>query len=76
VAGKIRPLLAARGIPGRQFLAYYNFAQALGRLTCNYSGRSLEMAAGDLIDRCEAKSLDGDALRSIAAGLFGIDVVL
>lgn len=74
LAEGIRPLLAAKGIPGREFLAYFNFAQELGRLARSYSGKSLVMAAGDLLDRCEAKSLDGDTLRSVAAGLFGINL--
>jgi len=34
----------------------------------------LEMAASDLVDLYEAKSLDRDALRAIAATIFGIDV--
>jgi hypothetical protein len=32
------------------------------------------MAASDLIDYYEAKSLDGDALRAIAAALFGVSI--
>jgi hypothetical protein len=32
------------------------------------------MAAADLIDLYEAKSLDGDTLRAIAATLFDVDV--
>jgi len=48
----------------------------LGRLTRNYSGRSLQTATCDLVDLFEAKSLDGDTLRSIAADVFGINVAL
>jgi hypothetical protein len=32
------------------------------------------MAAANLVDLYEAKSLDGDTLLSIAAALFGVDV--
>jgi hypothetical protein len=76
VAEKLRPVLASRRTPGRRFVAYYNFAQKLGRLTRNYSGRSLQIAACDLVDLFEAKSLDGDTLRSIAADVFGINATL
>jgi hypothetical protein len=72
IADKLRPLLAARSIPGARFVAYFAFAQRLGRLTRNYKAKSLAMAASDLIDLYEAKSLDGDALRAIAAALFGV----
>jgi hypothetical protein len=74
IAAKLRPILAARAIPGSQFVAYFAFAQKLGRLSRNYTAKSLAMAASDLIDLHEAKSLDGDALRAIAATLFGINV--
>ena len=74
IAEKLRPVLAARAIPGAQFVAYFDFAQGLGRLSRNYTAKSLAMAASDLIDLYEAKSLDGDALRVIALCLFGINV--
>ena len=72
IADKLRPILAARAIPGAQFVAYFAFAQGLGRLSRNYAAKSLAMAASDLIDLYEAKSLDGDALRAIAVTLFGV----
>ena len=72
IAGRLRPVLAARSIPGAQFVAYFAFAQKLGRLCRNYAAGSLAMAAADLIDRYEAKSLDRDALRAIATTLFGV----
>ncbi|MCX6841793.1 MAG: hypothetical protein NTX53_05885 [candidate division WOR-3 bacterium] len=72
IADKLRPILAAREIPGAQFVAYFAFAQRLGRLSRNYTAKSLAMAASDLIDFYEAKSLDDDALRAIAATLFGV----
>ena len=72
LAAKLRPVLAARAIPGAQFVAYFAFAQGLGRLSRNYTAKSLAMAASDLIDLYEAKSLDGDALRAIAVTLFGV----
>jgi hypothetical protein len=74
IANKLRPILAAREIPGARFVSYFAFAQGLGRLSRNYSAESLAMAAADLIDLYEAKSLDGDTLRAIAAILFGINV--
>jgi hypothetical protein len=72
IADKLRPVLAARAIPGTEFVAYFAFAQRLGRLSRNYTAKSLAMAASDLIDLYEAKLLDGDALRAIAAALFGV----
>jgi hypothetical protein len=39
-----------------------------------YADKSLQMAAADLIDLYEAKSLDGATLRAIAAAVFGINV--
>jgi len=72
IAGRLRPVLAARSIPGARFVAYFAFAQKLGRLCRNYAAKSLAIAAADLIDLYEAKSLDGDTLRAIATTLFGV----
>ena len=72
ISRKLAVLLAARNIPGSEFIRYNAFAQKLGRLSRKYGGKSLQMAASDLIDYYEAKSLDGDALRAIAANLFGV----
>jgi hypothetical protein len=74
IARRLKPVLEARGVTGRAFIPYYNFAQKLGKLTRNYGGKSLQMAASDLIDLYEAKSLDRDALRAIAVTIFGVDV--
>jgi hypothetical protein len=72
IADKLRPVLAARAIPGAQFVAYFTFAQKLGRLSHNYSAESLRMAAADLVDLYEAKFLDGEVLNEIARSLFNI----
>jgi hypothetical protein len=72
IADRLRPVLAERGIPDDRFVAYFAFAQKLGRYARNYSGESLRMAASDLVDLYEAKSLNGDVLRAIAAALFDI----
>ena len=72
IADRLRPILAGRAIPGARFVSYFAFAQRLGRLSRNYSAKSLAMAAADLIDLDEAKSLDGDVLRAIAVTLFGV----
>ena len=74
IARNLRPVLAVKGIPSSQFVTYFAFAQKLGRLSRNYTAKSLAMAASDLIDIYEAKSLDGDALRAIAVTLFGVTV--
>ena len=72
ISRKLALLLKDRDIPGEQFIRYNAFAQKLGRLSRKYGGKSLQMAASDLIDYYEAKSLDGFVLRAIAANLFGV----
>jgi hypothetical protein len=72
IADRLKSVLAASGIPGAQFVSYFAFAQRLGRLSRNYSAESLRIAASDLIDLYEAKSLDGDTLRAIAATVLGL----
>jgi len=74
ISRKLALLLRDRNIPGEQFIHYNAFAQKLGRLSRKYGGKSLQMAASDLIDYYEAKSLDGDVLRAIAATVFDIKV--
>ena len=72
IAGRLKPVLQAKGITALGFLPYFNFAQKLGRLSRKYADKSLDMAAADLIDYYEAKALAPDILRAIAATLFGI----
>ena len=76
IARALKPVLAERGITGRGMIPYFNFAQQLGRLSRKFGDKSLQMAAFDLVDLCEAKSLDGDTLRAIAATVFGVNVNL
>jgi hypothetical protein len=72
IARELRPVLAARRIPADKFVAYFAFAQKLGRLARKYGGKSLQMAASDLIDYYEAKSLDHDVMVAVALALFDI----
>jgi hypothetical protein len=72
IADELRPILAASGVPSNKFVAYFAFAQKLGRLSRKYGGKSLRMAASDLIDYYEAETLDGHVLAAIATTLFGI----
>jgi hypothetical protein len=74
ISRRLALLLAARRIPGQEFIRYNAFAQKLGRLSRTYADKSLQMAAADLIDLYEAKSLDGDTLRAIAAALFSVSL--
>ena len=74
IARRLKPVLEARGITGRAFLPYYNFAQKLGRLSRNYGGKSLQIAAADLVDLYEAKQLDSDILHAISLVLFDITI--
>jgi hypothetical protein len=76
ISRRLAVLLAARKIPGQEFIRYNAFAQKLGRLSRTYADKSRRMAAADLIDLYEAKSLDGDTLRAIAATVFGVNVNL
>jgi hypothetical protein len=75
ISRKLADLLAARKIPGRQFIHYNAFAQKLGRLSRKYADKSLQMAAADLVDLYQAKSLDGNVLAEIARSLFSIAVL-
>jgi hypothetical protein len=72
ISRKLAKLLAARRVSGREFIRYNAFAQKLGRLSRTYADKSLEMAAADLVDLYEAKSLDGAVLAEITRSLFGI----
>lgn len=75
IAGKLRPVLAASGVPGDWFVRYYAFAQKLGSLSRRYSGKSLRRAASDLVDLYEAKSLDPEVLAAIRTQVFNIGPV-
>jgi len=72
ISRKLALLLKDRDIPGEQFIRYNAFVQKLGRLSRKYGGKSLQMAASDLIDYYEAKALAPDILRAIAGTLFDI----
>jgi hypothetical protein len=72
ISRKLADLLAARKIPGQEFIRYNAFVQKLGRLSRKYADKSLQMAASDLVDYYEAKALAPDILRAIAATLFDI----
>jgi hypothetical protein len=72
ISARLALVLAARKVPGQEFIRYNAFAQKLGRLSRTYADKSLQMAAADLIDLYEAKALDGATLRAIAATLFGV----
>lgn len=74
IARRLKPVLDARGITGRAFTPYYNFAQKLGTLSCNYGGKSLQIAAADLVDLYEARELESDILRCISQVLFNIAI--
>jgi hypothetical protein len=72
IARALKPVLAERGITGRGMIPYFNFAQQLGRLSRKFGDKSLQMAAADVIDYHEAKSLDRDTLAAIALVIFDI----
>jgi hypothetical protein len=74
ISRKLAVLLAARKMPGKEFIRYNAFAQKLGRLSRKYAGESLRMAASDLVDLYEAQPLDGEALRAITLTFFDITV--
>jgi hypothetical protein len=74
IARRLKPVLEAHGITGRAFIPYYNFAQKLAKLSRNYSHKSLQIAAADLVDLYEAKQLDSDILRAISQILFDITI--
>jgi hypothetical protein len=73
ISQRLSVLLKDRKIPGQEFIRYNAFAQKLGRLTRKHGGKTLQIAAYDLIDLYEARALAGDTLRAIAATVFGIN---
>jgi hypothetical protein len=73
ISRKLAVLLRDRSIPGEQFIRYNAFAQKLGSLTRKHGGKTLQLAAADLVDYYETKSLDGGTLRAIAATVFEIN---
>jgi hypothetical protein len=75
IARRLKPIMESRGVAGRAILPYYNFAQQLGKLSRNHGDKTLQIAAADLIDLCEAKGLDGATLRATAQTLFAISVL-
>ena len=72
ISRKLALLLKDRNIPGKEFIRYNAFAQKLGRLSRKYGGKSLQMAASDLVDLYEAKSLDRDTLLAIRASFIDV----
>jgi hypothetical protein len=74
ISQRLALLFKDRKLPGQEFIHYNAFAQKLGRLTRQHGGKTLQLAAADLVDYYEAKSLDGDTLRAIAATVFGINI--
>ena len=76
IAEKLRPVLAAHCTPPAKFVSYFAFAQKLGRLCRRHTGRTRQIAAADIIDLYEAKSLDRDTLLAIARSLFDISPLL
>lgn len=72
ISRRLAALLKARGIPGRQFIAYNAFAQKLGRLSRHYSSRTLALAAADLVELYEARGLGRATLAAICAAIFDL----
>jgi hypothetical protein len=72
ISRKLAVLLKDRRIPGQEFIRYNAFAQKLGRLTRKHGGKTLQMAASDLIDLYEAKQLDAEFLARIRTDVFDI----
>jgi hypothetical protein len=74
ISRKLAALLKDRRIPGQEFIRYNAFAQKLGRLTRKHRGKTLQMAASNLIDLYEAKQLDPEVLAKIRTDVFDIPV--
>jgi len=68
-----KQVLIQRGIPGREYVAYYAFARALARLCRKYSSKVLARAAGDLIDRWEFRGLEPEVLLAVRDAVFFIE---
>ena len=74
ISAQLRDLLREKRIPGREFIRYNAFAYRVDRYCRSFSGPSLNRAVSGIIDEFESKGLDGEALRTIAATLFGVTV--
>jgi hypothetical protein len=72
ISQRLALLLKDRKLPGQEFIRYNAFAQKLGRLTRQHGGKTLQLAAADLVDYYEAKTLDRDTLAAIALVIFDI----
>jgi hypothetical protein len=72
IAAKLKPVLSERGVPHKEFIRYFAFAQKLGKLSRNYSGPSLARAASELVDLYEARSLHREILLAIASTVFDL----
>jgi hypothetical protein len=74
ISQRLAVLLKDRKLPGQEFIRYNAFAQKLGRLSRQHGGKTLQIAASDLIDLYEAKALDAAILRAITRALFDLSI--
>ena len=72
ISARLRDLLKAKGIPGREFIRYNAFAYRVDRYCRGFSGPSLDRAVSGIIDEFESKGLARPTLLAIASALFDL----
>ena len=72
VRGQVSRRINSFGVPVHEVNIYKRYVAEMLKVFRNETGEPL--AAADLVDYYEAKSLDGGTLRAIAATVFDIDV--
>ncbi len=76
ISEKVRQVLLDQGVPLKNFIRYNAFAYRLSKRARRYSGKTLKMAALDLVDQWQAKGQDRKVLLAIASSLgveFSVD---
>ncbi len=72
ISHKVRQVLIEREMPLRQFIRYNAFAYRLDHAARNYTLKTLQTAAENLVDQWEAKGLNRPTLLAICREVFNI----
>ncbi|MBN2537755.1 hypothetical protein JXB37_05715 [candidate division WOR-3 bacterium] len=72
LAARVRDILAAAGVPARDFITYNSFCLRVDRHARRYADRVLGNAAAGCVDRWDARGARRDVLERILREVFGI----
>lgn len=73
LAARVRDILAAAGVPARDFITYNSFCLRVDRHARRYADRALASAAAGCVDRWDARGARRDVLARILREVFGIE---